>query len=261
MKPSVSIIMPALNEEECLPGSIEGTLKALDATKTVGELIVVNDGSTDQTMSHIQQWMKSDSRVSVVVHDHPEGIGRSFWDGFSKARNDVVVMYPGDGEMLPAEMLNYLELFDQVDVVVPFIVNGVVRSAVRRFLSDGYAWLMNSGLGLKVRHTNGLVMYRRSILEGVRLRNNGFLYQAELLLKTVGRGYLFAEVPYFIRPRMAGQSKASLFKTVLQLRYLWDEARLEKNRKKQIVADSATYRRLHALGLTPERKSNQEVTK
>lgn len=201
--------MPALNEEEGLEGAVMDTLAALDESRVVGELIVVDDGSSDATGTLADRLARGDERISVIHHPRPMGIGRSFWDGVRQAQCGAVVMYPGDNEMLPAEMLLYLDELHNVDVVVPFIANAAAaRSRMRTLTSAVYMALVRGLLGLKVHHSNGLVVYRRSVLQDTELRENGFLYQTELLAKTIGRGYLYAEVPYFIRPRQTGQSKA-----------------------------------------------------
>ncbi|HDZ20243.1 hypothetical protein LCGC14_0018430 [marine sediment metagenome] len=222
--------MPALNEEQGLRGAVTDTLAALDQAGVVGELLIVNDGSSDGTGPLAEQLAQGDSRVTVLHHERPMGLGRSFWDGVARAQYDAVVMYPGDNEMLPGEMLLYLDELRNVDMVIPFIANtATARSRVRNFISGVYMFFVRTMLGLKVRHSNGTVLYRRSILKDIDLRNNGYLYQTELLAKTIGRGYLYAEVPYYIQPRHAGKSKAvsigNIFRTLIQLALLARTAR------------------------------------
>lgn len=214
---SITIVMPALNEEGNIKAAVESTIKALDESNVNGELIIVNDGSTDNTGNVAEELCRKDRRISVIHHDMPKGIGYSFWDGVSKAKNEAVVLYPGDNEMLPAEMLLYLHELSNVDIVVPFIINESVRSKFRRLVSGIYAFLIRTLLGLKVHHSNGLVLYRRSILKDIKLKSHGFFYQTELLCKTIRRGYLYAEVPYYTRPRASGKSKAFSIKNILNL--------------------------------------------
>lgn len=56
----------------------------------------------------------------MVKHDRPLGIGASFWDGVDHANGDIVVMLPGDNENDSREIFRYLELLEQVDIVIPF---------------------------------------------------------------------------------------------------------------------------------------------
>lgn len=252
MRLSLSVVMPALNEEGNLAAAIAETLAAFDGLAVEGELIVVNDGSTDATAEVASRYQAADARVSVVHHERPLGIGRSFWDGKARARHEFVVMYPGDNEMVAGEMLRYLPLLQHADMVVPFIVNTAIRSPLRRFLSRGYATLVTTLLGISVHHTNGLVVYRKSVLDTVELVSNDFFYQTEILAKLIRNGYLYAEVPYYIKPRLAGVSKTRSYGTPLGLVRL--AARLSRLVRdvhaapaSPLVETSATYLRREQL--------------
>jgi glycosyltransferase involved in cell wall biosynthesis len=249
---SLSVVMPALNEEENISSAIEDTLTAFDGLDIATELIVVNDGSTDGTRAIIERFIAADPRVSAVHHDHPLGIGRSFWDGKTVAKHDLVVMYPGDNEMIATEMLRYLPLMQHTDVVIPYIVNNSVRSTLRRVLSAIYTSMITTLLHINVHHTNGLVMYRKTVLNEVTLVADDFLYQTEILAKIIRNGYLYAEVPYYIKPRLAGVSKTSTYGSITGLVRL--AARLSRltwevytTRRREIIPTSATFTRQDQL--------------
>ena len=70
-----------------------------------------------------------------------------------------------------------------------------------------------------VLNVTGTVMYRKCILDDISLKSSGFFYQTELLIKTVRKGYLYAEKPYRLKKREAGYSKSislSSLKNVMQ---------------------------------------------
>lgn len=189
--------MPALNEEENIASAIEDTLRAFDSLSITGEIIVVNDGSADTTKSVIERYMATDSRISVITHKRSLGVGRSFWDGSAVARYEAVVYYPGDNEMIASEMMNYLPLINLTDMVVPYTVNKTVRSKTRQILSRLYSSFITKLLRIRVTYTNGLIIYRRSVLNEVTLQSNGFMFQTEILAKLIRNGYLYSEVPFF----------------------------------------------------------------
>lgn len=253
-RPSLSVVMPALNEEDNIISAIDRTLSALDHFKISGEIIVVNDGSTDRTSSLIQDKASRDGRVRMLVHKTPQGIGASFWDGVQEARGEVVTMFPGDDENDPVEALRYFHLLDNVDIVVPFICNKGIRSRRRERLSSIYTSIVNLTFGTRLNYTNGTVLYRKSILSGLELKSRGFFYQTELLIKTIKRGYLFAEVPNLLRTRTSGTSKAISLKSFCAVAkgYL----RLVKEvcssgqgplGEARTAPESATYERLKAI--------------
>ena len=82
----VTAIMPALNEEKNIEAAINNTLKSFKDFDIKGELIVINDGSTDKTRYLVEDAIKKDSRIRLINHDRPQGIGASFWDGVDNAR-------------------------------------------------------------------------------------------------------------------------------------------------------------------------------
>ncbi len=207
-KYKITVIMPALNEEDNLPASAGNVLDAFRRLDIRGELIIVNDGSEDGTGEIAERISACSPGIRVQHHAAPRGIGASFWKGVQEAEGEIVVMIPGDGENDASEILRYLPLMEQVDIVVPYICNPGVRGRMRRFLSFAYRGIINLTFGMSLKYLNGTVMYRRSILEGISLKSSGFFYQAELLIKTILCGHRYAEAPCMLKGRTQGSSKA-----------------------------------------------------
>ena len=216
-KYSLSVIMPALNEEENIEDSIAQTLKAMDKYGIDGEIIIVNDGSKDRTSEIVENNIKRDKRLKLINHDRPGGIGWSFFDGVKNSVNDIVIMIPGDNENIPEVTLTFFGLLDKVDIVIPFIHNMEVRHRGRRIISSIYRFIINLSFGTNLNYTNGTVLYRRCILDDIKLRSFGFFYQTELLIKLIRKGYLFSEVPNFLSSRNNGQSKATSLPSLMKL--------------------------------------------
>lgn len=214
---NISVIMPALNEQDNILSAITNTLKALEDFKINGEIIVVNDGSIDRTHDLVCEAMKKDSRVRVLKHNTPEGIGASFWYGVDNARGEIVVLLPGDNENIPTETLRYYKLLEHVDMVIPFVFNKEVRPLFRNILSFIYRFIINTTFTVNFNYTNGTVLYRKSILGELDYRSKGFFFQADILIRTVKKGYLFAEVPYKLSLRRKGVSKALIFPSLTQV--------------------------------------------
>lgn len=247
----LSIIMPALNEEMNILSAINNTLRTFDDFGIGAEIVVVNDGSADCTAALVEDLIsKEGRRVRLVNHEFPRGYGASFWDGVDNAIGQVVCVLPGDNENDPGEILRYLKLLDDTDIVVPFAYNKHVRSFFRNALSCIYLNIINLTFGTHFNYTNGTALYRKSILKGLNRRSYGFFFQADILIRLVKRGYLFAEVPYRLGTRKASGSKAVTFSNFLHIVkdyiilakdiYIGRERKLKQNK---FTSDSVSMRR------------------
>ncbi|MDD3012888.1 MAG: glycosyltransferase family 2 protein [Candidatus Gastranaerophilales bacterium] len=253
---SLTVIMPALNEANNIQEAIETTLFAFEKLKINGEIMVINDGSTDKTGELVEKFANENPLVKVIHHEKPLGIGYSFWEAVRHSDKDIVVMFPGDNENDPEDALTYFYLMNYVDIIVPFIQNTEIRNRFRRAISVLYSFIINMSFMINLNYTNGTVFYRRCILNSIELRSFGFFYQAELLIKLIRKGYLFAEVPNFLNKRNNGNSKALSFKSFfkvmsgyLNLAYDIHIKSIESRRKdyKKLCRESITYIRRNSF--------------
>ncbi len=235
--------MPSLNEEKNLVNAVRNVIDGFHQFGIDGEVVIVNDGSTDATGKIATELGSQFPFIQVIHHETPQGIGASFWDGVGKSRGETVTMIPGDGENEASETLRYLPLMEHVDVVIPFVYNKEVRSWGRRLLSVLYRGIINMTFGMTLNYMNGTVIYRKCILQGIALKGKGFFYQTELLIKTIRSGYLFAEVPYALSQRTEGRSKATTLKSLIKVagNYLSIFADVYAGgRKQEIASESVT---------------------
>lgn len=237
----ITVVMPSLDEERNISLAISNTLKAFDDYGISGEIIIVNDGSKDKTEELVEYIAKKDSRISLLNHDSPRGIGASYWDGVDAARGEIVTWIPGDNENDPWEIFRYHKLLEHVDIVVPFIFNKEVRSIFRNGLSFIYRFIINTTFGVNFNYTNGTILFRKSLLKELNQRSYSFFFQTDILIRTVKKGYLFAEVPYRLGMRKDGISKAVSFPSLMKviegyLRLVKDHYFIRKQKAESIYA-------------------------
>ena len=252
---SLSVIMPALNEENNIANAIHSTMASFEKYKIRGDIIVVNDGSTDGTRTVVERIMESCPNLRLVNHESREGIGKSFLDGVRNSVMDVVVLLPGDNELSAEDTLSFFKIMDHVDIIVPFVHNVEVREFSRRLISAVYRFIINKSFALNLNYTNGSVFYRRCILSSTlaQVKSFGFFYQAELLVRLIRKGYLFAEVPNFLSLRKSGRSKAISARSLLDVIRCFLRLFVEMNFLRsfsrdpnQSHPDSITFKKYHA---------------
>lgn len=249
--PTLTVVMPCLNEEDNVAAAARATLSAFDRKGVEGELIIVNDGSTDRTSEIAHDLQQCDKRIRIITHPKPQGIGSSFWDGVRAAQGDFCTWIPGDNENDPDDVLRYYYMTNDVDIIVPFIHNMEVRSLSRRLISSLYRFIINMSFGTNLNYTNGTVIYNTAILRDIQLNTTGFFYQAEMLTRLIRAGYLYAETPQFLGSRGAGKTKALTMKSFLDvaksyLHLLWEVHVMRRVNElgDNLNPKSASYRRI-----------------
>lgn len=251
MNPTLSIIIPCLNEEKNIEQVIANCTDLLDRSGVVGELIVINDGSTDNTKGIVSELMVTNKKIRIFSHETPRGLGAAFWHGVQVAQHDFVIMMPGDNENDLSEILDAYGMARNVDIIVPFVHNNTSRSLGRVLISYLFNKIINLSFGLTLNYTNGTVIYNKRVLLLTELESNGFFYQAELLVKLIGSGYLYAEIPVFLSHRSSGSSKAISLKSLINVIkgyffLLW-RVHFSKRFKIPIDPESNTFKRLQKI--------------
>ncbi|MHB8895308.1 MAG: glycosyltransferase family 2 protein [Candidatus Geothermincolia bacterium] len=135
----VSVIVPAYNEEEALPGDLEVILETMQASRWDYEVIVVNDGSTDKTAEVARSF--ADRGVKLLEHKQNRGGGFSRNTGIKAATGDVVMVTDGDGTYPNQDMPKMLELMERDDL--DMIVGARTKEAgTMRFLRMRAKWFI-----------------------------------------------------------------------------------------------------------------------
>ena len=217
IQPTVSFVVPALNEQDNLEPTVNTLVVATDGLLSNYEIILVNDGSTDQTAQVMGRLAAHDPRIRVVHNQHNLGFGGAYKRGVAEARCDYVMMICGDNA-LPADSIRaILKRLGEADIVIPYISNPQYRSPVRRIGSRGFTTIINLLFGLHIRYYNCSVVHRRDVLKTITIVTNGFAYQAEALVKLLRAGHSYVEIGVPNSPRLKGESSALRIHTLLQV--------------------------------------------
>lgn len=186
---SVSVVMPAKNEA----GAIGGVVKALKALMEEVEVIVVNDGSSDDTAA-----VATAAGARVVSHPYSKGNGAAVKTGARAATGEVIVFMDADGQHDPADIARLLEKMAQGhDMVVGARQKGSQASVGRGFANGLYNRLASWMTGHKVEDlTSGFRAVRADrFREFLYLLPNGFSYPTTSTMAFFRAGYSVAYVP------------------------------------------------------------------
>lgn len=214
---SLSVIIPAYNEEENIELTVNGLVSTLKKRDLDWQIIIVDDGSKDRTRELAEKIALGSDNIAVLHNQNNSGIGCCFSQGLDKADKEIVTWIPADGENDINELIKYFSLLEHVDIIIPFVANLNVRSRIRRLLSAIYLWIINISFGTMFHYTNGNVVYKRKVFENFKIKSSGFFFQTESLIKAARSGFIFAEVPVRLGLRKNGLSKALTFSSLIRI--------------------------------------------
>lgn len=209
---AVSVVVPMLNEEDNVQPLYDELVGVLDSLGKPFEIILVDDGSTDETFRRLCQIQAADPRVQVVRLKRNFGQSAAMTAGFDAARGDVVIPMDGDMQNDPHSIPDLLaELDEGYDVVSGWRRDRKDKALSRRLPSRMANGLIAWVTGVKL-HDYGCTLkaYRRSVLEGVQLYGEMHRFIPAILS---GRGARVTEVVVGHRARTRGATKYGLSRT------------------------------------------------
>jgi len=221
--PEVSVLVPAKDEAENLPEFVRLAREAFLPLPYACELIVVNDGSGDDTARVLAELSAKYSFLHVVTHRAQRGIADALRSATDIARGNVLVFYPADLQYLPSDIPSLVEPILQGEADV---VTGVKQGHYeKRFVSSIYNALCRWLFGVRVTDLNSVKAYRREVMEIVPSRPDWHRF---MVVIAAANGFTLAERPVPLHPRRAGRSKFGVGRIpvgVLDLLSVWFQLR------------------------------------
>ena len=192
----LTFLVTALNEEDHLEDTVKTVSAAVRQFACDYEILLVNDGSTDNTGAIADRLAREDARVRVVHNERNLGLGGAYKRGVQHASKKYVMWVSGDNAETVDNLVNIISHVGEADIIVPVLVARGERPWLRRLTSRTFTLVVNALFNLNVRYYNGSVIHRTDLIRGVNIRTNSFAYQAESLVKLLKQGYSYVEVPY-----------------------------------------------------------------
>jgi glycosyltransferase involved in cell wall biosynthesis len=205
--PTVSVVIPAYNEEKNIVNMLFRISKVLQALQVPYEIIVVDDGSTDRTAL-----LASKHKVTVLTNGTNQGKGYALKKGIQQANGDILVTIDADGSHLPEEIPKLIKpLFNGVDVVMGSRFTGLrERDSIKKLHILGnhfFNFLILVLTGKRITDSQtGFRAYKRRIIEEIEITSSGYEVETELTMETLKNGYSVLEEPITCERRKNGLS-------------------------------------------------------
>ena len=233
--PSISLVMPAYNEADNIEPMVAEATPALEANADSYEIIVVDDGSADDTAAVTRRVMETHPHVRLVEHPVNKGFGAAVFSGFTSAEKDWIFYTDADRQFVLSELERFVPHMDKADLIAGY--RAPRRDPfLRVFYGKGWSALCTLVFGYTVRDVDcGFKLFRREIIEKLapQIASRGATFSIEWLVRAKRAGYRFVELPVSHRPRVAGsQTGANInvitraFRELMQFRLqLWREGK------------------------------------
>jgi len=186
--PSLSVFFPCYNEQENLTRVVTQALAVLDGLGCDYEILVVNDGSSDNTGQLADALAAQYDTIKTIHHPVNRGYGAALQSGFGAASKEFVFYTDGDGQFDIKEMPPLLDLIREYDIVSAYRLNRQ-DSLMRRI--NGWCWtkLVCLMFGMRIRDIDcAFKLYRREIIDDMPMLSTGALIDAEILARATRRG-------------------------------------------------------------------------
>ncbi len=220
---SLSVFFPAYNDAPSLPGLIATTFRVLRDHVEDYEVIVVNDGSADNTAAVLRELQAQyGERLRVIQHPENRGYGGALQSGFGGARKEFVFYTDGDGQYDVGEMPLLLERSGPA----VGLVNGIKAKrhdpVHRIWIGSVYNVFARTIFGISLQDIDcDFRLIRKAALDQIRLRSTSGTICVELVKKIEQTGTRIVEIPVSHRARLHGRSQffrlQSLVQTLAQL--------------------------------------------
>jgi glycosyltransferase involved in cell wall biosynthesis len=224
--PQVSVLVPARDEAENLPLFVEQAAAVFARERTAYEVVIVDDGSTDDTWAVLSDLAARYAFLRIARHRNGRGIADALRTATTHSSGRILVFYPADLQYRPEDIPRLVApiLADESDIVTGF-KQGAYEKA---FVSRIYNSLSRSLFKVSVRDLNSVKAYRREIMDTLPARPDWHRY---LVVMAVAQGYTVSEVPVPLYPRHAGRSKFGIGRIpvgVLDMLAVWFELRFAR---------------------------------
>ncbi len=199
--PELTVVISGYNEEQSVQSVLKGVLNFFDNQNINGELLFMDNHSTDKTGEISDQVAKTDKRLRIIHRRNRPNtdLGSSLREGLQNATGNYLLIMDCDASHDYNEINNLWQHKEESDIIIGsrYVAGGRAELNPKRWLfSTGYNLFARILTGVNVKDmTTGFKLYKKEVFEGMNLTNNGFGLHVEILLKAASKGCSFKEVP------------------------------------------------------------------
>jgi glycosyltransferase involved in cell wall biosynthesis len=215
-KPSLSVVLPAYNEEQVITQTLTDILGVVPKWMKDFEVIVVDDGSRDQTAASVFALCERDPHVRLITHTVNQGYGAALASGFAAATKEYTFFMDSDGQFDIRDLSTFFLFLHAYDAVIGY---RMCRQDIwiRKLNAWGWKQAVRFALNVQVRDLDcAFKLLPTEFLQLHPLETRGAMINAELLYKLKLFGYTYKEVGVRHMPRQGGQATGAKLTVIVR---------------------------------------------
>lgn len=223
---SLSVVIPAYNEEGNLTKLVNETVKEARKVCKDFEIVIVNDGSKDKTSEVAHSLARTYKEVRTIDHKKNQGVALAWRTGVTSAKKDIILYIEGDGQQPFKDQYELLKKIKDYDLVLGYRSFRFDYSKFRLAMSYGYLFLIFALFGLRYKDVGWSQAYRRKIFDKIEMKSVTPFFDTEVVIKARRLGFRVTEARSYYHKRESGVTKYGntktawiIFKEIVRMRF------------------------------------------
>ena len=214
----ISVVAPAYNEGDTISEVVQQWIQILEKEKKQWEIIVTNDGSTDDTGVILEKMAEKHKRLKVINLKHNRGAGYALHRAVAESRGDYIIAIDSDGQYDLSEYEKLLNKIEEGFDIVTGFRHKKIDNPAKVILDRVFNIIVRLFFNMSLKDTNcPLKVYKKEVLKKLPIDSRGYSAPTEILIKAKFRGYKIGEVMITHSGRQQGESKLRVFRISLQI--------------------------------------------
>lgn len=214
----ISVFFPVYNEEANLESTVKKARDILLKIADIWEIIIINDGSKDDSLIIANDLINFDKRIKVINHEVNKGYGEALKSGFYSAKYPLIATIDADGQFDFSEVTKLLEKIDKADMVIGYRLDRK-DSLIRKIFGWGWTLLANVMLGIMVKDVDcSFKLVKKEVIDRIpKLQSSrGGMISPELLAKAKKYGFKIDQVGVHHFERRKGHQTGADMKVIMK---------------------------------------------
>jgi glycosyltransferase involved in cell wall biosynthesis len=212
--PFLTFSIPAYNEEDNIRGLVEECIKVANSLKISFEILIIDDGSTDQTLNYAKALASDNQLINIQRHMINQGFGITIKEIFMLPKSEWIFFISGDNQFPAINLETMITYTSNYDFILGYRTSRS-DNFYRKFLSACYnLWISLLG-NQRIHDVSSIALVKATVIQNLNLKSESAFIHSELYLKAKKNGARIIEVPILHNERTFGEASGGKFKIIL----------------------------------------------